>query len=55
LLEEELVLRQDLFKKGLTPKKVFLEAKKLVERAHLDLADLARARKSAARVLDTTQ
>jgi len=55
LLEEELVLRQDLFKKGLTPKKVFLEAKKLVERAHLDLADLARARKSTARVLDTAQ
>ena len=55
LLEEELLLRQDLFKKGLTPKTVFQEAKKLVERAHLDLADLARARKSTARVLDTAK
>ena len=55
LLEEELQLRQDLFKKKLTPEKVFLEAKKQVERAHLDLADLARARKSTARVLDTAK
>jgi len=55
LLEEELQLRQDLFKKKLTSEKVFLEAKKQVERAHLDLADLARARKSTARVLDTAK
>ena len=55
LLEEELLLRQDLFKKRLTPKKIFQEAKKLVERVHLDLADLARARKSTARVLDTAK
>ncbi|NQV84772.1 MAG: HlyD family type I secretion periplasmic adaptor subunit [Rhodospirillales bacterium] len=55
LLEEELQLRQDLFKKGLTPKKVFQDAKKQVERAHLDLADLARERKSTARVLDTVE
>ena len=55
LLEEELLLRQDLFKKGLTPKKIFQDAKKMVERAHLDLADLARARKSTARVLDTAK
>ncbi|MBT3306488.1 MAG: HlyD family type I secretion periplasmic adaptor subunit, partial [Alphaproteobacteria bacterium] len=55
LLEEELKLRQDLFKKGLTPKKVFEDAQKQVERAHLDLADLARERKSTARVLDTVE
>ncbi|MBC8339008.1 MAG: HlyD family type I secretion periplasmic adaptor subunit [Rhodospirillales bacterium] len=55
LLEEELLLREDLFKKGLTPKKVLLDAKKKVNQAHLDLADLARGRKSTARVLDTME
>ncbi len=51
LLEEELELRQDLFNKSLTPKTVFLEAKKKVDRAHRDLADLAAARKSTAATL----
>jgi len=47
LLEEELALRKDLFKKGLTAKNVYLKAKKDVETAYKDLADLAIAKKQA--------
>jgi HlyD family secretion protein/adhesin transport system membrane fusion protein len=55
LLEEELKLRQDLFKKGLTPKNLVQEAKKKVDRTHRDLADLAVARKSTSKTLSASR
>ncbi|MDA0306620.1 MAG: HlyD family type I secretion periplasmic adaptor subunit [Proteobacteria bacterium] len=45
LLEEEVGLRKDLFKKGLTAKDVYLKAKKDFDTALKDLADLAIAKK----------
>ncbi len=45
ILEEELLLRKDLFKKGLTPKDVYEKTTKQVEQAHKALAKLAEARK----------
>ncbi len=45
ILEEELLLRKDLFKKGLTPKDVYEKTTKQVEQAHKTLAKLAEARK----------
>ena len=45
ILEEELLLRKDLFKKGLTPKDVYEKTIKQVEQAHKTLAKLAEARK----------
>jgi len=46
LLEEELLLREDLFKKGLTPKNVFMEVKKKADQARRDRADLAASGKN---------
>lgn len=51
ILEEELLLREDLFKKGLTPKNVYLKTKKLVDKAHKDLANLADSRQVTAKAL----
>ncbi|MCH8236570.1 MAG: HlyD family type I secretion periplasmic adaptor subunit [Proteobacteria bacterium] len=45
ILEEELLLRKDLFKKGLTPKDVYEKTTKQVDQAHKTLAMLAEARK----------
>ena len=45
ILEEELLLRKDLFKKGLTPKDVYEKTTEQVEQAHKTLAKLAEARK----------
>ena len=45
ILEEELLLRKDLFKKGLTPKDVYEKTTEQVEQAHKTLAMLAEARK----------
>ncbi|MCH7865974.1 MAG: HlyD family type I secretion periplasmic adaptor subunit, partial [Proteobacteria bacterium] len=45
ILEEELLLRKDLFKKGLTPKDVYEKTTEQVDQAHKTLAMLAEARK----------
>lgn len=55
ILEDELELREDLFKKGLTPKKVYLDTQRQVKQAHEDLSDLAVARKQATQVLAETR
>ncbi|MDA1090868.1 MAG: HlyD family type I secretion periplasmic adaptor subunit [Proteobacteria bacterium] len=55
LLKDELKLRQDLFKKGLTPRNLVQEAKKKVDRMQRDLADLAVARKSTTKSLSDSR
>lgn len=55
LLEDELELRQDLYKKGQAAKKVYLEAKRDVDKTHRDLADLAESRKLTAESLAEAQ
>ncbi len=55
LLEDELELRQGLYKKGQATKKIYLEARKDVDKAHTDLADLAKSRKLTAEALEKTQ
>lgn len=51
LLEEELLLREDLFKKGLTPKDVYAKTKRQVDKAHRDLANLADTRQVTGKAL----
>jgi HlyD family secretion protein/adhesin transport system membrane fusion protein len=55
LLEDELQLREDLFKKGLTAKTVFTEIKIKADQARRDLADLAVSRKNTGQVLVAAQ
>lgn len=55
LLKEELLLREDLYKKGLTSKTVFTEIKKKADQARRDLADLAVSRKNTGQVLAAAQ
>lgn len=51
ILEEELLLREDLFKKGLTPKDVYAKTKRQVDKAYRDLANLADTRQVAGKAL----
>lgn len=55
LLEEELALRQDLFKKGLTPKNLYLKAQKSVDQVHRDIADLAVSKRQTDKTLEEAQ
>ena len=55
LLEEELILRKDLFKKGLTSKDLYLKAKKNVDQVHKDIADLAVSKKQTEKALEEAQ
>lgn len=51
ILEEELLLREDLFKKGLTPKNVYAKTKRQVDKAHRNLANLADTRQVTGKAL----
>ncbi len=55
LLEEELTLRQDLFKKGLTSKDLYLKAQKNVDQVHRDIADLAVSKRQTDKTLEEAQ
>lgn len=46
VLEEELQLREDLYKKGLTPKDVYTKTQRQVDQALKDLADLSDSRQA---------
>ena len=50
-LEEELLLREDLFKKGLTPKNVYAKTKRQVDKVHRNLANLADTRQVTGKAL----
>ena len=51
ILEEELLLREDLFKKGLTPKNVYVKTKRQVDKAYKDLANLVDTRQVTGKAL----
>ncbi|MCH7936583.1 MAG: HlyD family type I secretion periplasmic adaptor subunit [Proteobacteria bacterium] len=51
ILEEELLLREDLFKKGLTPKNLYVKTKRQVDKAYKDLANLADTRQVTGKAL----